>query len=48
MPARPILVAAAAVLVLACLLCVRAAPEGAEVTEFPGFGGEFASKHYAG
>ena len=40
-------------LLVAFLLClcappVRAAPGGAEVTEFPGFHGELPSKHYAG
>ncbi|GJN21017.1 hypothetical protein PR202_gb08462 [Eleusine coracana subsp. coracana] len=51
MPARSSILVAAAVLVAAYLLlglCARAAPEGAEVAEFPGFGGELPSKHYAG
>jgi serine carboxypeptidase-like clade 1 len=45
--------ACALLLMAALLLFVRmppghAAPVGAEVTEFPGFNGEFPSKHYAG
>ncbi|TVU30131.1 hypothetical protein EJB05_21738 [Eragrostis curvula] len=44
------ILAAAAIVVVACLCVwpVRAAPKGAEVDEFPGFGGELPSKHYAG
>ncbi|XP_062221154.1 serine carboxypeptidase 1-like [Phragmites australis] len=38
----------AALLLCLCVLPVRAAPAGAEVTEFPGFSGELPSKHYAG
>ncbi|KAL6890317.1 hypothetical protein ACP4OV_009080 [Aristida adscensionis] len=42
--------ALAVVVLLLCLWApqVRAAPAGAEVTEFPGFHGDFPSKHYAG
>ncbi|OEL21638.1 Serine carboxypeptidase-like 2 [Dichanthelium oligosanthes] len=37
-----------AFLLFVCVPQRRAAPAGAEVTEFPGFHGEFPSKHYAG
>lgn len=37
-----------AFLLCLCVSPVRAAPAGAEVTEFPGFHSELPSKHYAG
>ncbi|KAG2650814.1 serine carboxypeptidase 1-like [Panicum virgatum] len=43
-----LLLVAAVFLLCLCVPAVRAAPAGAEVTEFPGFHGELPSKHYAG
>ena len=43
-----LLLVAAVFLLCLCVPAVRAAPAGAEVTEFPGFPGELPSKHYAG